>query len=108
MASGAPKRGKKRSAAPSEVTKSAVTETTVFRSGNSDAVRLPKHFNLSGKRVRLRQVGRDRVLLELATRRRWPAAFLATFGVATDDFEAPPRPAHSDADEVRARERFGG
>lgn len=67
-------------------------ETTVFRSGNSDAVRLPKGLALGGKRVRLRRLDDGRVVIELVRRRRWPPGFLDTFGRVTVDFDAPPRP----------------
>ncbi|MDQ3697774.1 MAG: hypothetical protein M3373_07085 [Gemmatimonadota bacterium] len=77
----------------------AVAETTVFRSGNSDAVRLPKRFAFLGKRVRLRRLRDGRVLIEPVRKRRWPAGFLESFGRMTDDFDAPERPpAVPDAD----------
>lgn len=67
-------------------------ETTVFRSGNSDAVRLPKGFALSGKRVRVRCLDDGRIMIEPVRRRRWPPGFLDTFGRVTADFTAPRRP----------------
>lgn len=65
-------------------------ETTVFRSGNSDAVRLPKSFGLLGKKVKVRREG-SRVIVEPAEKSKWPPGFFESFNV-TDDFEAPPRP----------------
>ena len=81
-------------------------ETTVFRSGNSDAVRLPRGFALSGKRVRLRRLDDGRIMVEPVSRRRWPPGFLDTFGRVTDDFAAPPRPAATVAEEAKATELF--
>lgn len=66
-------------------------ETTVFRSGNSDAVRLPKSFGLLGKKVRLRREG-SRVIVEPAEKRKWPPGFFESFSDVDDGFEAPPRP----------------
>jgi virulence-associated protein VagC len=82
-------------------------ETTVFRSGNSNAVRLPKGFAAAGERVRLRQLPGGRTLIEPARIRRWPKGFLDSFGRVTKDFEAPPRPAADAAAEQRAAQRFG-
>ena len=65
-------------------------ETTVFRSGNSDAVRLPKSFGLLGKKVKVRRDG-SRVIVELAEKRKWPPGFFESFSGVDDDFEVPPR-----------------
>ena len=43
-----------------------VTETTVFQSGNSQAVRIPKEFQFNTKWVEIRREGRDIVLRPLA------------------------------------------
>lgn len=42
------------------------TETTVFQSGNSQAIRIPKEFQFHTKRVEIRREGRDIVLRPLA------------------------------------------
>lgn len=81
-------------------------ETTVFRSGNSNAVRLPRGFASTGDRVRLRRLPGGRTLIEPATPRRWPRGFLASFGRVTRDFDAPPRPASSARSEDRAARLF--
>ena len=76
-----------------------VVETTVFRSGNSDAIRLPARFGFRGQRVYLRRLPDGRVVIEPKRKRRWPVGFLASFGRATPDFESPERPlAEADAD----------
>jgi hypothetical protein len=54
-------------------------DTVVFRSGNSDAVRLPKRFGLLGKTVRVRKEGDSRIVLELKTKRGWPPGFWEQF-----------------------------
>ena len=82
-------------------------ETTVFRSGNSDAVRLPKGFARLGQRVRLRRVAGGRTLIEPARPRRWPRGFLESFGRVTADFAAPERPAADRKAEKRSAQRFG-
>lgn len=85
----------------------AQVETTVFRSGNSDAVRLPKHFAVAaGKRVRLRRLRDGRVVIEPARRRGWPRGFLESFGRVTGDFTAPSRPGASPKAEAGAAQRF--
>ena len=66
-------------------------ETRVFRSGNSDAVRIPAQFRMSGARVRVRQLGDGRLLIEPVRKRSWPAGFLESFAGAFADFEPPAR-----------------
>lgn len=83
-----------------------VVETTVFRSGNSDAIRLPKRFAFAGKRVRLRHLPDGRLLVEPLRPRHWPRGFLESFGRVTADFDAPARPAVDAAAEKRARRLF--
>lgn len=80
-------------------------ETTVFRSGNSDAVRLPNSFGLLGKKVRVRRDG-GRVIVEPVVKRKWPAGFFESFSGADDDFAAPPRPGPDPADDERLRRLF--
>ena len=87
-------------AAPKVVPSDAEVETTVFRSGNSDAVRLPKSFGLLGKKVRVRREG-SRVIVEPTEKRKWPPGFFESIRIS-DDFELPPRPgpeAERDRDE---------
>jgi hypothetical protein len=54
-------------------------DTVVFRSGNSDAVRLPKRFGLVGKTVRIRREGDSRIVIELKAKRGWPPGFFDQF-----------------------------
>jgi virulence-associated protein VagC len=84
----------------------AVVETTVFRSGNSDAVRLPRGFASAGARVRLRRLAGGRVLIEPVRKRRWPSGFLESFGRVSEDFAAPERPDASPDAERRAARLF--
>lgn len=44
-----------------------VTQTTVFQSGNSQAIRIPKEFQFQNKRVEILRDGRNIVLRPLAT-----------------------------------------
>ena len=54
-------------AVPSKTTRSSkIVETTVFQSGNSQAVRIPKEFQFHTKRVEIVQEGRTIVLRPLA------------------------------------------
>ncbi len=82
-----------------------IVETTVFRSGNSDAIRIPKRFGLAGKRVVLRRAG-DALLVEPKRKRRWAPGFLDSFGNVTSDFAPPPRPRASPEAERRAARLF--
>lgn len=68
-----------------------VAETVVFRSGNSDAVRIPNRFGLLGKTVRVRREGDSRIVIELRSKRAWPPGFFEQFGKDDDGFEPPPR-----------------
>lgn len=81
-------------------------ETKVFRSGNSDAVRLPRGFAVAGETVRLRRLPGGRTLIEPAKPRGWPRGFLASFGRVTRDFAAPARPAPDARAEYRATHVF--
>lgn len=81
-------------------------ETKVFRSGNSNAVRLPKGFAEAGDRVRVVRLPGGRTLIEPARPRGWPRGFLESFGHATKDFEAPARPKSDAAADARARRLF--
>lgn len=60
-----------------------VAETTVFQSGNSQAIRIPKEFQLHTRRVEIRREGRDLVLRPLAMTAAEAIADLA----ALDDIE---------------------
>ena len=78
-----------------------VIDTVVFRSGNSDAVRLPKRFGLVGKTVRVRRDGESRIVIELKGPRGWPPGFFDRFDSGDYGFEMPPRPGPDPRDEKR-------
>lgn len=68
-------------------------DTVVFRSGNSDAVRLPKRFGLVGKMVRVRREGDSRIVIELKSKRGWPPGFWDQFTPGLwADFKRPEDP----------------
>lgn len=68
-------------------------DTVVFRSGNSDAVRLPKRFGLVGKTVRVRREGDSRIVIELKSKRGWPPGFFEQFSPEIwADFKRPEDP----------------
>lgn len=97
---------KKKGNAPVRVSEAApldpdTVDTVVFRSGNSDAVRLPKRFGLVGKRVRVKRLGEDRIVIEVKAKRAWPAGFFERFGGNDYGFEVPPREPPNARDEER-------
>ena len=57
----------------------------VFRSGNSQAVRIPKEFQLEGQEVEIRRRG-DTLILR-PVKRKW-TALVASLALFTDDFMA--------------------
>jgi len=64
----------------------------IFKSGGSQAVRLPKEFRFDETEVRIYRVG-SKVILE-PVQRRWSEAFLALAGSIEDfpypqDFDTP-------------------
>ncbi len=61
----------------------------IFRSGGSQAVRLPKEYRVDGDEVRISKRG-NRIILE-APRHTWSSKFLALAG-STDDFPYPDPP----------------
>jgi len=60
----------------------------VFRSGNSQAVRIPKEFQFQGQEVEIRRRGDALVLRPL--RRTW-AALTSSLALFTEDFMAEGR-----------------
>ena len=61
----------------------------LFKSGGSQAVRLPKRYRFDGKEVMISRNG-ERVILE-PCRQTWSPAFLDLAGAAAD-FPYPPEP----------------
>ena len=80
-----------------------VIDTVVFRSGNSDAVRLPKRFGLVGKTVRVRREGDTRIVIEVRAKRSWPAGFFERFGGKDYGLRMPPREPPNARDEERQK-----
>lgn len=62
----------------------------VFRSGNSQAVRLPKEFRFPAgtEEVAIRRQG-TRLILEPVHREEWPEDFWTAFDGMSPDFERP-------------------
>lgn len=62
----------------------------VFRSGNSQAVRLPKEFRfpVGTEEVAIRRQG-ERLILEPVKHEEWPEEFWAAFEGMSPDFERP-------------------
>ena len=61
----------------------AVDRAKIFKSGNSQAVRLPKQFRLEGSEVYVKRVGRG--LLLMPTDEPW-ASQVGSLGKFSDDF----------------------
>lgn len=61
---------------------------SVFWTGRSQAVRLPKEFRFEGDSVLVHRDG-DAVILEPA--HEWPAGYVESFAGVPDDFERPPQ-----------------
>jgi len=64
----------------------------IFKSGNSQAIRLPKEFRFppETEEVAIRREGL-RIVLEPVSVQEWPDSFWRAFGAVTDDFERPPQ-----------------
>ena len=60
----------------------------VFRTGRSQAVRLPKEFRFDGDTVLIHREGNSVILEPL---REWPAGYVESFAGVPDDFERPPQ-----------------
>jgi len=58
----------------------------VFKTGRSQAVRLPKEFRFDGDTVLVHREGSS-VILEPV--REWPAGYVESFAGVPDDFERP-------------------
>jgi antitoxin VapB len=61
---------------------------SVFWTGRSQAVRLPKEFRFEGTTVLVRREG-NAVILEPAT--GWPEGYVESFAGLPDDFARPPQ-----------------
>jgi antitoxin VapB len=61
---------------------------SVFWTGRSQAVRLPKEFRFNGDSVLVRREG-NAVILEPA--QDWPEGYVESFAGVPDDFDRPPQ-----------------
>lgn len=60
----------------------------IFRTGRSQAVRLPKEFRFEGDTVLVRREG-NAVILEPT--RGWPEGYVESFAGIPEDFDRPPQ-----------------
>lgn len=68
-------------------------KTTVFTSGGSQAVRIPKEFRIDAKRVEIERKGSSLVLRPLPDENVWPEGYLESFaaGKLDDSFVRQPQ-----------------
>jgi antitoxin VapB len=71
---------------------------SVFWTGRSQAVRLPKEFRFNGDTVLVRREG-NAVILEPA--QDWPEGYVESFAGVPDDFDRPPQGA------IEKRQKLG-
>ena len=71
-------------------------KTSVFTSGGSQAVRIPKELRINAKRVEIERKGETLVLRPLPDENCWPDGYLESFAVGRldDSFERPPQGEH--------------
>ena len=71
-------------------------KTTVFTSGGSQAVRIPKEFRIDAKRVEIERKGGTLVLRPLPDGNSWPEGWLESFagGKLEETFERSPQGEH--------------
>lgn len=86
---------------------SSSVETSVFRSGNSDAVRIPRKFAFAHGRVLVRKLANGSLLIVPKRKRVWPRGLFESVPPVTDDFCIPPRDGPSPLDDARMRAIFG-
>ncbi len=60
-------------------------KTTVFISGGSQAVRIPKEFRIDAKRVEIERKGATLVLRPLPDENSWPEGYLESFATGKLD-----------------------
>jgi len=65
-----------------------MTTASVFKSGGSQAVRLPKRFRVSGQKVAIRKEG-EAIILEPIKPSKWPKSFWKSIRISDDDFGRP-------------------
>ncbi len=75
-------------------------KTSIFISGNSQAVRIPKAFRYprGTREVSIRREG-DQIILEAVKEEEWPEDFWSAFGDMPDGFQRP-QPSVQNRDEI--------
>ena len=77
-----------------------MTTAKLFKSGRSQAVRLPKEFRFEGKEVRIRRVGQGVLLEPLETRINMKAVFEAMDRLGVEFPEREPQPPEQERDPI--------
>lgn len=62
----------------------------IFKSGNSQAVRLPRAHRLPGREAAIRRDG-DKIILEPIAREHWPRNFFNSIRIGDPSFARPPQ-----------------
>ena len=73
--------------------------TTVFLSGNSQAVRIPQEFRFDTKRVEIQRKGATLILSPLPDENTWPEGYLESFSGSRID-DAFTRPDQGESREI--------
>ena len=75
-------------------------KTTVFISGGSQAVRIPKELRIDAKRVEIERIGGTLVLKPLPDENSWPEGYLESFaaGRLDDSFVRHPQGDHREVE----------
>jgi antitoxin VapB len=70
--------------------------TTVFKSGGSQAVRIPKEFRFEAKKVEIERRGASLILTPLPDTNKWPEGYIETIiaNAAETDFVRHPQGEH--------------
>jgi antitoxin VapB len=71
-------------------------KSTVFTSGGSQAVRIPKKFRLDGKHVEIERRGQSLVLTPIPEEKNWPEGYIDRIreNAVGDDFIRHPQGEH--------------
>ncbi len=75
-------------------------KTTVFTSGGSQAVRIPKELRIDAKRVEIERKGATLVLRPLPDDSSWPEGYIKSFaaGKLDDSFVRHPQGEHREVE----------
>jgi antitoxin VapB len=71
-------------------------KTTVFKSGGSQAVRIPKEFRFDAKSVEIERRGASLILTPSSEKKKWPEGYIDTIiaNAADTDFVRHPQGEH--------------